>query len=150
MRGSRASFPTQYGDKFECNSHWRFSLYRGYNGRCKSDRPSQAITVNDRLIGKRFCSMSSLCRKMNKRETFPSWRGLQSYPSKQMQCLSYATGPCCGLATAGNKEPRGHSITTPPIGMGRRIGRKRHNSWAGIRTVTEQQRKRRVTTIILI
>jgi len=42
---------------------------------------------------------------------------------------------CRGLAPASNKGPRGCSVTPPPAGVGRRIGRKRQNLWARIRTV---------------
>ena len=40
---------------------------------------------------------------------------------------------CCCLATAGNQGPCGHSITPPPAGVGRRMERKRQNSWVGVR-----------------
>jgi len=44
---------------------------------------------------------------------------------------SYSRWYCCGLAPVSNKRPQGRSIT----GVGRRIRRKRQNSWVDIRRV---------------
>jgi len=55
------------------------------------------------------------------------------------------TWKCRGLALASNKGPRGHCITAPSAGVGRRMGRKRQNKGS----LTEQQRKWAVTTTLV-
>ena len=59
---------------------------------------------------------------------------------------------CYGLAPAGKKGPCGCSIAPLCSGVGRRIWRKRQNSWVGWDkgSLTEQQRKWTVTNRILI
>jgi len=49
--------------------------------------------------------------------------------------LSFSHSPsfsCRGLDPAGNERPCGHSVAPPLCGVGRRMGRKRQNSWVGI------------------
>ena len=48
---------------------------------------------------------------------------------------SYEVTHCSDLSVPGNKVPQGRSITPPPSGVGSRVGRKRQNSWVGIRAV---------------
>jgi len=58
---------------------------------------------------------------------------------------------CHGLAPAGNKEPHGRSIAPSPTGVGRRMGKKEAKRMGWDKDgLTEQQRKRTETTIILI
>jgi len=65
--------------------------------------------------------------------------------------INFLICSCCGLAPAGNKEPHGCSTALNPIGVGRRMERKRQKLMVWDKgSLTAQQTKRTVTTVKLI
>jgi len=65
------------------------------------------------------------------------WSDLVTY---WFTVLIWSIAFCRGLASASNKGPRGHSIDPLPAGVRRRVGRKRQNSWVGIKTVEQNSK----------
>jgi len=57
------------------------------------------------------------------------------YPCVKLYELDMRRLNVVGLAVAGNKGPRGRPATPPLTGVGRRMERKRQNSWVSIRAV---------------
>lgn len=77
------------------------------------------------------------------------WNAFRSFTNQTEHIVQPS---CHGLAPANSKEPRGCSLAPAcPGGMGRRIGRKKAKfvGWDKD-SLTEQQRKRKPPTIILI
>jgi len=59
---------------------------------------------------------------------------------------------CCGLAPTSNKEPRGHSLTPPFSWWDRKDNQKEKAKFVvwHKNSLTERQRERKITAIILI